>query len=164
MGYTRLPHLGTECCKKLVVCVAHHSVVVFVLGEYKFMERTVDSGRDVPPDLGTARGCAPATAARPASHRDLTGRVTENEHDAYLDEASARVWTEGSKARFTFGTLFDSDGLAAEAWKEHEQVFAVNGLRSTTVTWFDFDRTPRRAMRRLSEELDVLLPARYLGE
>jgi len=63
-----------------------------------------------------------------------------------------------SSSRLTFGTMFDAGGLAAEAWKAHEQRFAVSGVGSGAADSYAFDRVPKKAMCQI-HSLDVLLVA-----
>ena len=107
---------------------------------------------------GRRHGQAPLTVLRPSKEDYLSGHMEEGEHASYLETATARVLTKGKSGRLTFGTIFDRCGLAAEAWKEHEHIFAVEGSSSESKAVYSFDRVSKRTMRQMPK-LDVLLVA-----
>ena len=55
-------------------------------------------------------------------------------------------------------TLFDYSGLAAAAWSDHQQLFAIEGTAADSVDNFTFGHTPKKMMHKL-KDLDVLLVA-----
>lgn len=72
--------------------------------------------------------------------RGLLG-VSEGEGSCLLFGSGRDSGLDGrlSDPRLAPGAVFDADGLAAEAWKDHSQLFAIDGVGSEEM--LDFDRT-----------------------
>lgn len=98
------------------------------------------------------------------------GKMTEEEHEELVQMAEPRVMKQESKGSLRFGSLFGGINVIRDAWKEHEQLFAVDPCfvegRPDVPTFPDFRRVSTRDMKpyRNLDVLVVTLPRRGSGD